>query len=621
MSTYRRLIALVGFALLSFLFLTTATASLTPLAFSKMHTTFTDQGGATGVTQWECWDDGSLAPCHPDFYGMDGDAPNNLWMVGEFGSVYRHDGAQWNQVPFLNDQYNLYDVEVLSSNSVWVVAAGLYHWDGTAWEEVDLNNRSSLALSMVSDTNGWAVGYSGEIRHWDGTDFMTVTSPISTALRDIQMLSATDGWAVGDDGVILRYNGSTWGAFTSPTTLGLTNLDMRSATEGYAIGNNVFLRWNGTAWTIAATPGDFFSVLTMVSPTEGFAAGYQGIYEWNGATWTLTYTDTAPYLQAMTSLPGGEVVAVGASSSVLRYDSGVWNPENVPQPYILNAVAASSPTNVWAVGYNETLMRYDGATWQEAPYTPLPNPVTDRLFSDIAFLNNSDGWVVGSDVILRWNGTTWQEVDDNSSVYQGYRGVAALSATDVWVVGELTGGSGSVIRHWNGTTWSDVAHPTAYTLNTITMLNSTTGMAGGYRYDSTSGTYQSVLLRWNGSVWSEVTTPNINQISSIVLEDSNNGWVVSYGGGLRFENGVFTLNTAIYGNSAAFSNPDNGWIVGSYGHRWDGTVWHYDQYFAQYANDLLLFDDGTGWAVGDNGVIYYFEPPVTTYLPLIQRGE
>jgi hypothetical protein len=620
MFTYRRLITLLGFVVLSFLFLITSTIALARLSFSKTHVSLPPQGGGTGAAQWECWDDDSLDPCHPDIYGVDSITPNNIWAVGEAGGVFRYDGTDWNKVRFLNEQYTLYDVEVVAANSVWAVAAGLYHWDGTDWEEIAPGNRASLALSMLSDTDGWAVGYSGDIRHWDGTQFITITSPITTPLRDIQMISATDGWAVGDNGAILWYDGAAWSTFASPTTQGLTTVQMVSATEGYAIGNNVFLPWNGTNWTIAATPSGFFSSLAMVSATEGYADSYEGIYVWDGVAWTLDYTGTDAYLDNMTLLSDGQIVAVGNAGTIFRHNSGGWSADNAPFSKILNAVAAISSTDVWAVGYEEVLLHYNGTTWQEGTFTSLPTPVSNRAFFDIAFWSASDGWIVGSDVILRWDGTGWQEVDDNSSEYRGYRGVEVVSETDVWVVGELSGGAGSVIRHWNGTSWSNVPHPSATRLNTITMLDSNTGMAGGYRYDSGTGAYTSVLLRWNGTIWSELSTPNIGDIAAIVLQGANNGWMVSSGGGLRLTEGTFATEN-VYGNSIAFTAPTNGWVVGTYGYRWDGTQWNYDQYFPQYISDLVLFEDKTGWAVGDNGVLYSFAPPLTLYVPLIQRAE
>ncbi len=618
MHTHRWVIVITILALFPLSFSATVNGYIAPPPFYKSHSSLSEQG--FGITKWECWDDDSLNPCHPHLNGVDGVSPTDVWTVGDNGTVFRYEGSQWNPVPFPNELTPLSDIDVLAGDSVWAISSAIWQWDGTSWQTFGSLDRTLIALSMVSETDGWAGGYDGELVHWNGTDLLTVTSPINTPIRDIQMISATDGWAVGDSGAILRYNGSVWQSITSPTTSNITSIQMRSATEGYAVGGGVFLRWNGSAWTATTAPG-FFASVAMVSPTEGYASAYEGIYRWNGSDWTLDDTGTGNYLNDMIVFPGGSIIAVGIATSILQHDSGGWATMNAPQLQGLNAVAAISPTSVWAVGYEETLMQYNGTTWIPGTYTSLPTSINNRAFYNITFLNATDGWAVGSDMIIRWNGSNWQEVDNGTEEYQSYQGVAAVSSTDVWVVGELSGGSGSVIRRWNGTSWNDVPHPSASVLNTIVMLDTNTGMAAGYRYDSTAGTFTSVVLRWNGSTWSEVATPNITTISAIVLHDANNGWMIGNGGILRLQDGTFTAGTDAYGGGIAFASPDNGWVVGSYGYRWDGNQWNFDQYFPQYAEDALLFEDGTGWAVGGYGVIYRFDPPLTTYLPLIRRGD
>jgi hypothetical protein len=296
------------------------------------------------------------------------------------------------------------------------------------------------------------------------------------------------------------------------------------------------------------------------------------------------------------------------------------NAINMPQTDTLYGVAAISPTNVWAVGSNDTLLHYDGTTWQEETYDSLPNSTVKRDFLDISFLSDTDGWAVGNDLIVRWNGSHWQEVDNNSGE-QGYRGVAALSATDVWVVGSSVFPQRSVIRHWDGSTWSDVPHPSATSLETIAMVDSNTGMAGGYRLVGPYKDYDSVILRWNGSEWSEVHAPDISYIEDIILENAHTGWALGTDRIVRLEAGKFMLFDFIGGRSISFSTPTSGWVVGRKGYRWDGTQWNYDQTFPQVANDSLLFADGTGWAVGEEGAIYYLEPLKTLYLPRIEYND
>ena len=65
-----------------------------------------------------------------------------------------------------------------------------------------------------------------------------------------------------------------------------------------------------------------------------------------------------------------------------------------------------------------------------------------------------------------WNGTAWSVVPSPniSSGNNNLFGVAAVSTTDVWAVGEFVAPSGveqALIEQWNGTSWSVVSSPSA----------------------------------------------------------------------------------------------------------------------------------------------------------------
>ena len=108
------------------------------------------------------------------------------------------------------------------------------------------------SVYMVTDTNGWAVGYDGMIIHWDGTDWSNVTSPTMWPLTSVFMVSANDGWAVG--GHIIHWNGTEWSTVTSPTVTSptwylLLSVFMVSADDGWAVGGGgTIIRWTGTEW-------------------------------------------------------------------------------------------------------------------------------------------------------------------------------------------------------------------------------------------------------------------------------------------------------------------------------------------------------------------------------------
>ncbi|HLJ33483.1 MAG TPA: hypothetical protein VKU38_07530, partial [Ktedonobacteraceae bacterium] len=63
-----------------------------------------------------------------------------------------------------------------------------------------------------------------------------------------------------------------------------------------------------------------------------------------------------------------------------------------------------------------------------------------------------------------WNGTKWKIIPTVSANSPVLYGVAALSATDAWAVGNYYQGNqmpnAALIEHWNGSAWSQV--PAAY---------------------------------------------------------------------------------------------------------------------------------------------------------------
>src|SRR3972149_11576917 len=98
------------------------------------------------------------------------------------------------------------------------------------------------SVSMVSPSDGWAVGRGNSLFHWNGNAWLPVSSPIPVQLRAIKILSASDGWAVGE--TILHWDGSAWRETPHPEFSLLHALDMLSATDGWAVGESgAILHW------------------------------------------------------------------------------------------------------------------------------------------------------------------------------------------------------------------------------------------------------------------------------------------------------------------------------------------------------------------------------------------
>ncbi len=102
---------------------------------------------------------------------------------------------------------------------------------------------------------------------------------------------------------------------------------------------------------------------------------------------------------------------------------------------------------------------------------------------------------------------------DGSNGGSGLSGVAAISASDVWAVGNSgsqASGQVTVIEHWNGTAWSLVANPNPGTIDNtlyaVSAVSSSNVRAVGYF--TSNGNIQTLIENWNGTSWQVVTSPN-----------------------------------------------------------------------------------------------------------------
>jgi hypothetical protein len=216
--------------------------------------------------------------------------------------------------------------------------------------------------------------------------------------------------------------------------------------------------WDGATWSIVPSPAVFTEAnelrnVAAIAPDDIWAVGYyccvQGwtrplVEHWDGTTWQV----------------------VPSPASGLK-NNEFWD------------VAAFSAQDVWAVGgvmddvhgvLHPLIEHWDGTTWQIVPSPDPPNPYGnyDTYLNGVAGSGPTDVWAVGSQwsgtLVEHWDGRRWTMFPAPSpgQVISFLYGVAVLSATNAWAVGEysLSGGGGlALVLHWNGSCWALVPAP------------------------------------------------------------------------------------------------------------------------------------------------------------------
>jgi hypothetical protein len=146
-----------------------------------------------------------------------------------------------------------------------------------------------------------------------------------------------------------------------------------------------------------------------------------------------------------------------------HWDGHVWSTVVLPAGLHqeIAAAGASGPDNVWAVGGGDDgqdsfALHWDGKKWAVAKRWA---GAADGIVSGITVLSKSDVWVFGGDraghSLGTWHytGNTWTQIKQTNVLLKR---ASAISAKNIWAVGYL-GDQSNLLTHWNGKTWTATA--------------------------------------------------------------------------------------------------------------------------------------------------------------------
>lgn len=257
-----------------------------------------------------------------------------------------------------------------------------------------------------------------------------------------------------------------------------------------------------------------------------------------------------------------------------------WSIVPTPNPgttNLIGGVVAFGASDIWAVGsassssysgcQGRTLTLHStGASFTEVSETPVATPICASV-DGVAGVSPTDIWAVGNtsngrDTNLRhWNGSVWTAVPGATIALPpsggrqqrstGLTAVAARTTGDAWAVGRAEFSDFSrrgLAEHWNGSGWSLSSVPvgTGSVLEGVAIRAANDVWAVG---SATSGSNKMTLIvRWDGAAWSVVASPNTNVLNSLhavaTVPGTNTVWAV--GDATRsVTDGVSTLRSLV----------------------------------------------------------------------------
>ena len=475
--------------------------------------------------------------------GIYGQTLDDIWIVGDGGTMLHDDATEWTQVTAVTSA-KLTAVRGSSATNVFAVGAAgtALHYDGSTWQAMTTGVTADLArLAVVSASDVYAVGKLGTIIHWDGLSWTAMTSGTTASLLAVVALDAHTVYAAGNGGVLLRYDGLSWQPIATPSAAAVTELlpttdgiimvavtavgvppqivsilmrydgthlavldagttlytaGMTTAAGEHLIGTNVgsLVVWknSGPMWehslpdplfdavdVSAIAVDDVYAVGTYAT---GTAAQTNQVIHFDGTSWTVVLDLGAEAVSAVVARASGDVYVGGAGFH--HWDGMSWT--TVTAPVTIENMSAAPGTALYAVG-SGGIASYDGASWT-GPIIPGDFHRV-HVFPDGEVLALGAGKVGSVPTNVTFDGTNWTETTVTAQI---------VAANAIW--GATAGaaflvGNPGMLQHYDGTSWSRVE---------LGIPENLTGIAGTATDDIWITTSFGEIDHFDGMTWSPV---------------------------------------------------------------------------------------------------------------------
>ncbi len=540
------------------------------------------------------------SPTSERLHGISGSGPNDVYAVGENGTVLHYDGTNWTLLTDIPTNENLRAVWAHAANDVAIVGDNgvELHFDGTSWTQSEATSDNDLYAVWSDGSTRFAVGSNSLVRRVsDAGDAEWNVAYYSSSCYAAELYAV---WGFPGDFPTIELFGSYGLRYAVGGVFSLPQPEFVFCNE--LSRGDIYAAWAfnktrtfivGASGLILATDGSStFEPFTVPTdntlrgvwgsaPEDVYAVGDSGVVlHFDGSSWKFEFlVATNENLRAVWGSSAEDVFVVGDRGTILHSGGFDRRIGALGDGYLAQSIHGLSSSEVYAVAtrritperpeHESTVMHYDGITWTQRYST-----ADIRIFSAI-WANASDQIYVarsikdddglGNSTMMYYDGDDWARIDwSRSNVLHG-----------MWGDGDSTvyavGSGGIIVRCTLDTCSEDIQSPTDARLYDIW------GGANGDTMYAVGD--EATVLRYQGGAWQQVTALPTEIDANISLrgvwgasDDSvyvvgDNGTVIYYDGATWTLQQVGDIDLEnVWGRSG-----DDVFVVGA-----SDQIWHYD---------------------------------------------
>jgi len=516
--------------------------------------------------------------------GIHGSSDTDIYLVGQ-NSIQHWDGKQWKPIDVsacvpVGSNTDYTSVWAYANNAAFIAAVDktaassfALHLTGTTCTKTSIAALNSVkGIWASSATDAYAVGDNGlGIYHFNGSAWSQVDTTNTLAVWGS---GPTDIYA-GGAGAFLHSTGGAFTAVGGYTVSGsvisiwgenATNVFVSSAVTGGVPSSAVHRMNNGVAWT---------QIYTGIAGLRGywaagrvFAANTSRILSYDGRDWIdlAMPTDATAQMRATAyavyASPLANVFAADLNT-VERYRAAAWAEDDFAASGRL--FARSGKQAVLAANNGADFLIFDGQLWNDDITAPagVTDVWIDSASGDIFMIQDAGG------VWRKAAGGIWPA---QATVTQPGSLIYGLSATNLFLVTNDIPNSIATIRRWDGTPAGGLTCGTCTIPDVVIRI---WGAASDEMYAITKNAH---LYKFNGTSWSDVmplaakTFVLHGSATNDVYVGESDGSVMRWDGSTWTE--VFKAAVSVVG-LWAFA-PDDVFVttVGGRMYHYDGAHWY-----------------------------------------------